>query len=86
LEIVKEYRHLGFILTSKLSVRNALDQVAKKGKGKVEFLRTMWKLGQLNLSFFFKLFDAQVKPMLLYASEVWGTSQFSVVECPFICM
>ena len=81
LEIVNEYRYLGFVLTSRLSVVSALDQVVKKGKGKVvEILRTMWCLGQLNLSLFFKLFDAQVKPMLLYASEIWGATQYRVVE------
>jgi hypothetical protein len=69
------------VLTSRLSIVAALDQVVKKGKGKVvEILRTMWSIGKMNMSFFFKLFDAQVKPMLLYASEVWGTTQFKTVE------
>jgi len=81
LEIVKEYRYLGFVLTCKLSIVSALDQVVKKGKGKVvELLKTMWRLGQINVPFFFKLFDAQVKPMLLYASEVWGANQYKTVE------
>lgn len=34
----------------------------------------------MDLSVFFKLFDAQVKPMLLYASEVWGITQYKVIE------
>ena len=29
---------------------------------------------------FFQLFDAQIKPMLLYASEIWGTARVSVIE------
>jgi hypothetical protein len=29
---------------------------------------------------FFTLFDAQIKPMLLYAAEVWGLSRFHIVE------
>lgn len=81
LEIVNEYKYLGFVLTSRLSVVSALDQVVKKGKGKVvEILRTIWSLGKMNMSFFFRLFDAQVKPMLLYTSEIWGAAQYKVVE------
>ena len=81
IEIVNEYKYLGFVLTSRLSVISALNQVVKKGKGKVvEILKTMWSLGKINLPFFFRLFDAQVKPMLLYSSEVWGAAQFKVVE------
>ena len=40
----------------------------------------MYSLGNLDMSIFFKLFDAQVKPMLLYSSEVWGLTRFETVE------
>ena len=40
----------------------------------------MWSLGSLDTTVFFQLFDAQIKPMLLYASEIWGTARVSVIE------
>ena len=40
----------------------------------------MWSLGSLNTDIFFQLFDAQVKPMLLYATEMWGWKSVDSVE------
>ena len=36
-----------------------------------------WKL---RLFSFLQLFDCQVKPMLIYASEIWGTTNIHVIE------
>ena len=35
---------------------------------------------QSEKSLFFKLFDAQIKPMLLYASEIWEMLKSSALE------
>ena len=43
-------------------------------------MKTMWSLGSLATTVFFQLFDAQIKPMLLYASEIWGTARVSAIE------
>ena len=68
--IVNGYKYLGFTLTTKLSFDTALEEYARRGKDKVaEILKTMWALGNMDMSLFFKLFDAQVKPMF-YASEL----------------
>ena len=34
----------------------------------------------MNTNIFFKFFDFQVKPMLLYASEIWGLSNIECIE------
>ena len=71
IEVVNSYRYLRFMLTTKLSMEYSFESSAMKAKGKiVELLRVMWSLGNKNMSVFFKLFDAQVKAMLLYSSEV----------------
>ena len=81
LEIVNSYKYLGFILTTRLSFVSAFEELTRKAKAKVvEILKTMWRLGGMNTSVFFKLFDAQVKPMLLYTSEIWGVTQFREIE------
>ena len=43
-------------------------------------MRTMWSVKCFDTTLFFQLFDAQIKPMLLYASEVWGTSRLANIE------
>lgn len=81
LEVVNKYKYLGYTLTTKLSENIACEEYAIKAKGKVlDILKTMWALGNLNTKVFFHLFDAQVKPMLLYAAEVWGLCKLDIVE------
>ena len=81
LEIVNSYKYLGFMLTTKLSFELALEEYTGRAKRKVvEIMKTMWKLETLDFDIFFKLFDAQVKPMLLYAAEIWGLTRFQVIE------
>ena len=61
---------------------------AREAKGNIlEFMKMMWCLGCMNTVVIFQLFDAQIKPVLLYASEVWGTVRLSVTESahPFAC-
>ena len=58
-----------------------LQRLASKAKGKLlDLMRTVWSLGSFDTTVFFQLFDAQIKPMLLYASEVWGTSRLANIE------
>ena len=62
----------------------ALEEFSGRAKKKiVAITKALYTLGSINVNIFFKLFDAQVKPMLLYASEIWGTSKFDVIESFF---
>ena len=80
-EIVNSYKYLGFTFTTKLSYNTACEDLARKAKSKVlDLMKTMWAIGTLDTRVFFQLFDAQIKPMLLYAAEVWGASQIKVIE------
>ena len=77
MEIVNRYKYLGYTLTTKLSSNSACEEYASKAKGKIlDLMKTMWSLGSLNTTVFFQLF----KPMLLYASEIWGTSRLRITE------
>lgn len=85
IEIVNSYKYLGFTLTTKLSIASACEDFASRAKAKiVEIMKTMWALGCLDSTVFFQLFDAQVKPMLLYASELWGYTRLAVIESPHL--
>ena len=73
IEVVNGYKYLGYTLTTKLSIETPLSEFAGKAKGKViTIFKTLYKLGKIEPSIFFKLFDAQIKPMMLYAAELWG--------------
>ena len=81
IETLNSYKYLGFTLTTRMSVNNALEELAGRAKCKVvEILKTMWSLGNMDPSLFFKLFDAQVKPMLLYSAEIWGLTKYKTIE------
>ena len=81
IEVVNKYKYLGYTLTTKLSVDIALSEYAGKAKGRVvSIFRALYKLGKIDMGIFFKLFDSQVKPMLLYGAEIWGMKKREVVE------
>ena len=81
LEVVNSYKYLGYTLTTKISVEVALAEFAGRAKGKiVSLFRVLYKLGQVDINIFFRLFDSQIKPILLYAAEVWGARDFKVIE------
>ena len=71
IEIVNSYKYPGYTLTTKLSTNSSCEEYASKAKGKIlDLMKTMWSLGSLDTTVFFQLFDAQIKPILLYASEI----------------
>ena len=81
IEVVNSYKYLGFTFTTKMSFEVGLEDCCRRAKSKVaEIFKTMWALGRFEMGIFFKLFDAQVKPMLLYAAEVWGMCEFEMIE------
>ena len=81
LEVVNSYKYLGFTMTTKLSMDVALAEYAGRAKNRIiSIFRALHKLGPIDVSLFFKLFDSQVKPVLLYAAEVWGNRQTEVRE------
>ena len=46
-------------------------------QGTVEIFKVLWDIGCFDINVFFKLFDAQIVPVLLYGSELWGC-----FDCP----
>ena len=81
LEVVNKYKYLGYTLTTKLSVDIALAEYAGKAKGRVVgIFRALYRLGKIDLGVFFKLFDSQVKPILLYGAEIWGMKSRDIIE------
>ena len=72
IEIVNNYRYLGYTLSTKLSKEIALAEYVGKAKKRVfQIRKATCALGYLDYTIYYKLFQAQALPALLYASEVW---------------
>ena len=72
LENTKEYKYLGIPVHKKnCSFNTALEYLRTKAIRALFALRSKVSINQLPLHVALKLFDALIKPILLYASEVW---------------
>ena len=81
LEIVNEYKYLGYLFTTRLSPNVPLVDFASRGKaGLIQICRSLNKLAYVVPDLFFKIFDCQIQPILLYASELWGLGKTSIIE------
>ena len=82
LKIVNHYKYLGIIFSTGLTFSYALKDMSDRArKGALGILRLLWRLGEQCPKLFFKLFDCQIQPMLIYGSEVWGImADYSITE------
>jgi hypothetical protein len=82
MKVVNVYKYLGVLLSTRLSFSHALKDVANRArKGVVCILRLLWVIGEKTPSIFYKLFDAQIQPMLNYGAEIWGLeADLKVIE------
>ena len=81
LEVTNEYKYLGLVFTSRLSSSIALRDLAQRGRAGVSrVFRILQKLSCVPYKIFFKVFDTQIAPMLLYGAELWGTSDCCIIE------
>ena len=75
IEVVPFYKYLGAYFTPKLSWTKTKDTLAMQANKAVNYiLRCQKHFGFFKYYEAFKLFDAMVKPILMYSSEIWGYS------------
>ena len=73
IEMIREYRYLGFLITPSFNLHTALSDLKDRGLRAYGALKS--KLGILfrkHILTSIHLFDSLVKPILLYASDFWG--------------
>jgi hypothetical protein len=71
--VVNIYKYLGIYFSTRLSFTAACKELASRAKK--AFLCILQRLNAFNNNFpvlLLKLFDAQVQPIALYGSEIWG--------------
>ena len=73
MKIVNSYKYLGVVFTTKLSLTYTCQELISRGKNAVlSIMKKLYKLEHCSLEIFFKLFDAQVQPIVQYGAEIWG--------------
>ena len=78
---MNKYKYLGLTFSTRNSFSAALEESAVKAKkATMQILRTLKKIQCNSPSVFFKLFDSQVVPSLLYAAEIWGHKHYDQLE------
>ena len=73
IEVVREYKYLGFLITPSFNLHTALTDLKDRGLRAYGALKT--KLGSVfrkHVTTTTYLFDSLVKPVLLYASDFWA--------------
>lgn len=74
-EVVQEYKYLGLLFRSSGVWSHHIQAARTKAeKACTALLRFVYKFRCLPISFFLKLFDSLVMPVLLHGSEIWGGS------------
>lgn len=73
LQITNSYKYLGTIINSNGTFNLAREELKNKG---LKAMFSMWKsisTGNTPIGIATKLFDAMVKPIIIYNSDVWGS-------------
>ena len=80
-EVVNSYTYLGYTFTTKLSVCQGVSLLEAKGKkATYDCVRALRNLSEMTMQTLFKMFDAQIQPVVLHGSEVCGLQRVDVVE------
>ncbi|XP_078682179.1 uncharacterized protein LOC144916730 [Branchiostoma floridae x Branchiostoma belcheri] len=78
LEIVKDFTYLGSVISS--SGGAEMDIEARTGEAKAAFaqLKPVWKARNISLKTKLRIFESNVKSILLYGCETWGLTQANI--------
>ena len=75
IDVVTYYSYLGVVFSSRLCWSKCLETYTFKAVRLVLRLRSIFnKFYFVDTKTAFKIFDCKIKPILLYGSEIWGTS------------
>lgn len=81
IEVVQQYKYLGFVLTTKLSLTTQLKEKLAAGKCAIN---TTWRnlLMKKNVahSAKYSVFESVIKSIVCYAGQVWGYYKYEEVE------
>ena len=75
------YTYLGVIFSSTLKWTKNVEAISGKALRAVAGIKRLYfKFKTLPVDMVFKIFDAKIKPILLYGSEIWGFQKYDAIE------
>jgi hypothetical protein len=80
IERAKGYKYLGVYLSSSGSSAEAKEDLYKRGLKALLKFKNSFNLYKPKIKTLLHIFDHTVKPVLLYGSEVWGTSMVNKIN------
>lgn len=76
-----EYKYMGILLTSSLSWSSAHSKLVTQAQRALFAIKAYQRpFGYLSVVDSFKIFDSMVKPILCYASQIWGYGYVDTIE------
>ena len=73
IEIVRHFSYLGFLVSPSFSIKELLNDIYKRGlKAYYKLKNILGSVFRKDIQLTIKLFDALVRPILLYGVDVWG--------------
>ena len=80
MSVVNVYKYLGIYFSTRISFSFAChDLVSRAKKALLNIMSKLYRINNNFLSVFFKLFDAQIQPIVQYGAEIWGFEGASLV-------
>ena len=80
-EVVNSYTYLGFVFTTRMSMKTSLSFFILKAKNALNTLfRSLNSIDCHDYNIFFNLFDRKIAPILSYGSELWGIYDIDDIE------
>ena len=81
IKVTSEYKYMGILMTSGLSWSLAHSKLASQAQRALFSLKSYQRsFGYFSINDYFKLFDTMVKPIICYASQIWGYDYANSVE------
>ena len=81
IEVVKEYKYLGLLLSANGSLKPAINTLAAQAnKALFALMKSAARLKYPSPSLLAHLFDSLVSPIMEYACEVWATTKADEIE------
>ena len=69
---VREYKYLGFLITPSGEVLTGIKDLKSRALAVVQLRKKLGDNFRENIKIAFHLFDALIKPIILYCSDFWG--------------
>ena len=80
MRVVNSYKYLGICFSTRLSFYHACqDLVSRAKRALLCIMSKLYRIDCNSINVFLKIFDAQVQPVVLYGTEIWGLDSSSSV-------